>query len=325
MLVPCLSLSYTLNSPCSSWDAFKEGWQENGLNGVCWRNTYQIWGHAIVGCGFCKAYDSCWGCGSITTCLLSSSPRYSDVEEERKRRAGGKRKELLITCFVWSESPCKYMNSKCRKSNLVAHWYILLFAYLPALVVSSCISGLGTLDTPDFLPFFNSSVHFFFYFTLLCLLLSPVHLFSSSICFFSSPPHPPTSLTLFPSCLPQTSGRISPPAGCMTREQVERRANDKSLSRHLSHCPARGPLWLFPPSFQHLSILSDRIDIQICPGCVPSPLIVKVSPNQRERKKVPHFDSTVGYMKLTYAMVCALQTHFHVTNLRSLIKSAEGG
>lgn len=201
MLVPCLSLSYTLNSPCSSWDAFKEGWQENGLNGVCWRNTYQIWGHAIVGCGFCKAYDSCWGCGSITTCLLSSSPYYSDVEEERKRRAGGKRKELLITCFVWSESPCKYMNSKCRKSNLVAHWYILLFAYLPALIVSSYISGLGTLDTLRYAWIFflfstalsiSSSISPSFVSFSALSIFSP-HLFASFLLHPIPPPHSPFS------------------------------------------------------------------------------------------------------------------------------------
>lgn len=221
------------------------------------------------------------------------------------------------------------MNSKCRKSNLVAHWYILLFAYLPALVVSSYISGLGTLDTLGYAWIFflfstalsiSSSISPSFVSFSAPSIFSP-HLFASFLLHPIPPPHSPFS----PHVSLRHQGVFPPPAGCMTREQVERRANDKSLSRHLSHCPARGPLWLFPPSFQHLSILSDRIDIQICPGCVPSPLIVKVSPNQRERKKVPHFDSTVGYMKLTYAMVCALQTHFHVTNLRSLIKSAEGG
>lgn len=145
------------------------------------------------------------------------------------------------------------MNSKCRKSNLVAHWYVLLFAYLPAPVVSSCISGLGTSNTQRFayifFLFFYNCV-FSSYLASLCLLLTPVHLFPSSICLFppsTAPPHSSFSL-----CLPQTSGCISPPAGCMTGEQVERRANDKSLSLslpcislslslYLTHCPATGP------------------------------------------------------------------------------------
>lgn len=71
-------------------------------------------------------------------------------KERGREKVRGKGKELLITCFVWSESPCKYMNSKCRKSNLVAHWYILLFAYLPAPVVSFCISGLGTSNVQQY-------------------------------------------------------------------------------------------------------------------------------------------------------------------------------
>ena len=99
------------------------------------------------------------------------------------------------------------MNSKCRKSNLVAHWYILLFAYLPAPVVSSCVSGLGTSNTQRyayiFLLFFYNCVSFSPHLAFLCLLLTPVHRFPSSICL--SPPlplplplHPATSLILFP-------------------------------------------------------------------------------------------------------------------------------
>ena len=133
------------------------------------------------------------------------------------------------------------MNSKCRKSNLVAHWYILLFAYLPAPVVSSCVSGLGTSNTQRyayiFLLFFYNCVSFSPHLAFLCLLLTPVHRFPSSICL--SPPFPfpfpstPLPHSSFSLCLPQTSGCISPPAGCMTGEQVERRANDKSLSSSL--------------------------------------------------------------------------------------------
>lgn len=124
---------------------------------------------------------------------------YSDVEEERGRKARGKRKELLITCFVWSESPCKYMNSKCRKSNLVAHWYILLFAYLPAPVVSSCISGLGTSNTQWY-------AYIFFLFFCNCVFIFsilPPPFVSFSILSISTllypPPHLPfTSPIPFP-------------------------------------------------------------------------------------------------------------------------------
>lgn len=96
----------------------------------------QLWG-----CSICKAYDFCWGCGSIVPlpALLFSPP----FRWGRRREKRGKCKELLITCFVWSESPCKYMNSKCGKSNLVVHRYIVPFAYLPAPVFSCRILGLG--------------------------------------------------------------------------------------------------------------------------------------------------------------------------------------
>lgn len=129
------------------------------------------------------------------------------------------------------------MNSKCGKSNLVPHQYILLFAYLPAPVVSSSISGLGTSNMQRhayiFFLFFSKTVSFSSYLASLCLILAPVHLLPSSICLFlpiTLPPHSSFSL-----CLTQTSGCISPPAGCMTGEQVEHRANDKSLPRLSLH------------------------------------------------------------------------------------------
>lgn len=300
--MPCLYLSCTLNSPCISWDAFKGGWQQNGLNGVCWRNTYQIWGHAIVGCGICKAYDFCWGCGSIMPCLLPSSPRYSDVEEKRRRRARGKRKELLITCFVWSESPCKYMNSKCRESNLVAHWYILLFAYLPAPVVSSCISGHGTSNTQRY-------AYIFFLFLFPLPPLSPSQSCPSffppvSSLFAFSPlttpsTHPSLTHPFFPVC-PSDIRVYFPPGrmhdrgagGTESKWQISLSvlswiSLSLSLFHHLTYCPARGPPQpsFLPPSFHHLPILSDHIDIQICPGCIPPSLVVKVSSNRRGRKK----------------------------------------
>lgn len=192
--------SCTLNSPHISQDAFEGGWQKNGLNGVCWWNTYQICSHALVGCSICKAYGFCWGCGSIKSRLLSSSPCYSDVEEERRKKVRGERKELLITCFVWSESPCKYMNSKCRKSNLVVHWYILLFAYLPAPVVSSCVSGLGTSNTQDYAYIFfhySTTVSCSFSISPFFVSFSILSIFSDLL--FASPPlQPPASLIPFP-------------------------------------------------------------------------------------------------------------------------------
>lgn len=129
---------------------FKGGWQQNGLNGVCWRNTYQICGHAIVRLRHLQGLWlllRLWIYHAFACSPLLLAIQMWRKEREGERREGEKGKELLITCFVWSESPCKYMNSKCRKSNLVAHWYILLFAYLPAPVVSSCVSGLGTSNT----------------------------------------------------------------------------------------------------------------------------------------------------------------------------------
>lgn len=268
MLASCLSFSCTLNSPYISQDAFKGGWQKNGLNGVCWRNTYKICGHAIVGCSICKAYGFCWGCGSIKPCLLSSSPCYSDVEEERRRKVRGKRKELLITCFVWSESPCKYMNSKCRKSNLVAHRYILLFAYLPAPVVSSCISGLGISNTQRYayIFFLYSTIvsHSFFYLAFLCVLLNPVHLFSSSIC---SPPLLTPHLTHpFPSVSLRHQGVFPPRQDAWqgsrwNGEQMTNLSLNPSFSFHLSHCPARGPPQpcFLPPSSTFPSYLTTLI------------------------------------------------------------------
>lgn len=66
------------------------------------------------------------------------------------------------------------MNSKCRKSNLVPHRYTLLFAYLPAPVVSIRTWHLKYATAHVFPPFFP-------------LKLSP---FPPSLCLFgySSPP-----------------------------------------------------------------------------------------------------------------------------------------
>lgn len=195
------------------WVGGEMGWQQNGLNGVCWRNTYQICGHAIVSCGICEAYDFCWGCGSIMPFLLSCC-WYSDIEKGRRRKIRRRRKGLLITCFVWSESPCKYMNSKCRKSNLVPHWYILLFAYLPAPVVSCCISGLGTLNTQR-----HAYIFFFFFWNCLFfqsrLPLFPPHPCPSSpLLYLRIPPlHPTTSLIPFP--LSHSDIRVYFPPGRM--------------------------------------------------------------------------------------------------------------
>lgn len=144
-----------------------------------------------------------------------------------------------------------------------------------------------------FLPFFFSlklSLLFpdspsFVSFSLLSIFTPPAFAYSSP---------PPCHLTHpFPSVSSQTSGCISPPAGCMTGEQVERRANDislspslpasLSLSPHLIHCPARGPP---QPSFQLLPILSDHIAIQICLVCIPPLLAMKVSPSHQGWKNV---------------------------------------
>lgn len=145
MLVSCLSLSCTLNPPCISQDAFKGGltakWIKWGLL------TEYISNLRACNCGL-RHLRGLWLLLRLwihhASPALLLLPFRRGEREKKKKKTRGRRKELLITCFVWSESPCKYMNSKCRKSNLVPHWYILLFAYLPAPVVSSCISGLGT-------------------------------------------------------------------------------------------------------------------------------------------------------------------------------------
>lgn len=162
------------------------------------------------------------------------------------------------------------MNSKCRKSNLVVHWYILLFAYLPTPVVSSCISGLGTSNTQDYAYIFfhySTTVSCSFSISAFFVSFSVLSIFSDLL--FAFPPSNPPPHSSFSLCLPQTSGCISPPAGCMTGEQVERRANDKSLSQsvsvslsfHLSLCPARGPPQpcFLPPSSTFPSYLTTLI------------------------------------------------------------------
>lgn len=240
---------------------------------------------------------------AVDPSCLPCSPPLLAIQMWRKRegeRTRGKRKELLITCFVWSESPCKYMNSKCRKSNLVAHWYILLFAYLPAPVVSSCISGLGTSNTQRY-----AYIFFLFYTTVsLSFSISPSFVSFSflSIVFpllFSFLPLQP--LLYFTHPFPSVSLRhqgVFPPrqeAWQGSRWNGEQMTNlslrpslhlPLSLSRsHPLSCQRPSSAFL-PPSLQHLPILSDHIDIQIWPGCLPPSLCVKVLPNRQGRKKV---------------------------------------
>lgn len=181
------------------------------------------------------------------------------------------------------------MNSKCRKSNLVAHRYILLFAYLPAPVFSCSISGLGISNMQRYAYVFFLVSFISFAILLFFCLLYITALSVSSFC----PRRLPSTL-----CIPslQVSLRYQgvpfspppPPAGCMTGEQVERRANDKSPSLHLSltFLPTVLPqaVLTHPSSFlplQQLPILSAHIDIQMCPGCIPPSL--KVSPNHHKK------------------------------------------
>lgn len=220
----------------------------------------QLWAAA-----FCKAYDFCWGCGTIVPCLLSSSPCYSNVEEERRSKVRGKRKELLITCFVWSESPCKYMNRKCRKSNLVAHWYILLFAYLPAPVVSSRISGLGTSNTQWY-------AYIFFLFSNNCFsfFLSRLPLFPSQPCpsfpllyLLFAPLHPATSLILFP--LSPSDIRVYFPPGRMH----DRGAGGTESKWQISLFPSL-PASLSPPRSISPTVLPEAL-LSLPSSLLPAP------------------------------------------------------
>lgn len=101
-----------------------------------------------------------------------------------------------------------------------------------------CIYFLPFSITVSFLPILPPFVSF----SLLSIFSPPLFAYSPLLHHLTHP---------FSLCLPQTPGCISPPAGCMTGEQVERRANDKSLSLslpaslslslHLTRCPATGP------------------------------------------------------------------------------------
>lgn len=235
---------------------------------------------------------------AVDPSCLPCSPRLLAFQIWRKRegeRTRGKRKELLITCFVWSESPCKYMNSKCRKSNLVAHWFILLFAYLPAPVLLHLRTWhlKYAMVCIYFLLFFYNCLFLF----LPRLPLSPSHScpsFSFSYFLFCLSNPSSTSLILFPLS-PSDIRVYFPPSrmhdrgagGTESKWQI-------SLSLSLSFSPSlshplscqRPSSASLPPSFQHLHILSDHIDIQICPGCLPPSPSVKVLPNHQGRKKV---------------------------------------
>ena len=140
---------------------------------------------------------------------------------------------------------------------------------------------------------FYNCVSFFPHLAFLCLLLTPVHRLPSSICLFSPPLplRPATSLILFP--LSPSDIRVYFPPGRMhdrgaggteSKWQISLLippciSLSLSLSLHLTHCPARGPPQpsFLPPSSEHLPIVSDHIDIQICPGCIPPSPAMKVS------------------------------------------------
>lgn len=77
------------------------------------------------------------------------------------------------------------MNSKCRKSNLVPHWYTLLFAYLPAPVVSIRTWHLKYTTAHVFPPFFPSRTVSFLPSSF---PLSPTHSCPSPLFGYSSPP-----------------------------------------------------------------------------------------------------------------------------------------
>lgn len=153
-----------------------------------------------------------------------SSALLFPLQLRRKTKTRREGKKLLITCFVWSESPCKYMNSKCWKSNLVEHGYILLFAYLPAPVVR--FQGVTSQIHKD--THFLFSVLFFSF-------LPPIYLTDLLLTSGVTPPPPPT--------LAQ---------GHMTREQVGQRA--KLLLRPRLHLLASLSLSCWGPcSFSFLA------------------------------------------------------------------------
>lgn len=204
-----------------------------------------------------------------------------------------KRKELLITCFVWSESPCKYMNSKFRKSNLVAHWYILLFAYLPAPVVTFNISGHGISNTQ---PCAYSS--------LLCPAFPSFSILLFFVCFsiLSTPPQPHLSHP-FPSVSLRHQGVFPPRQDAWqgSRWNGEQMTNLSLQAVSLFPSPPlscqRPTSALLPPSFQHVLVVSDHIDIQTFPGWISPSLSRKVSPNHEGRTKVV-VPNSIPYLRL---------------------------
>lgn len=165
------------------------------------------------------------------------------------------------------------MNSKCRKSNLVVHWNILLFAYLPAPVVS--------YRNQDLAPQICNDRHIFSPCLSLIssrLLLSPFHSCpsfspSTSICF-------PRSTSLIPS-LPVSLRHqgLFPPrqdAWQGSRWNGEQMTNlPLPFSPHLTHCPARGPPQrsCLPPSSTFPSYLTALI-FKSKPGCIPPCLLL---------------------------------------------------
>lgn len=152
------------------------------------------------------------------------------------------------------------------------HWYTLLFAYLPAPVVSIRTWHLKYATAHVFPPFFPLKLSPFFFLSL-CLPLTPVHL----LCLVIPPLHPATSLIPFPLshsdirvCFFFPSPRQDAWQGSrwnreqMTNPSLPPQPHTPPLLRR-NHCPARGLGFSLHPAAPSPSYL-DHIDIQICPS-----------------------------------------------------------
>lgn len=147
------------------------------------------------GCGICKAYDFCWGCGSIATLPALLFPPALGWGRRREKREKGK--------SSWSPALSEVShlaNIWIANEGKIIWWCTGTSSYLH--ICQPLCLGLGIWNMQRYayiFPFFYHYTFLFLQFSRFCVLLSSVHHFPSSFCFCPSLPHPFISTWSFSS------------------------------------------------------------------------------------------------------------------------------